>query len=66
MFYLQFQFCDRSIFSLKTTGSIRNPRPKDEIHCVAIFVDAGQIAEMPEATKKHLLDVKDMCAAKGI
>ena len=60
-----FQLNDSSLFSLKTSGVIRNPELKDEIHCVALFVNAEHIKSFPEATKTHLLDVKRMCATKG-
>jgi len=51
--------------SLKTPGFNKNPELKDEIHCVAVLVDANHVASLNDEMKKQLMDIIKLCGRKG-
>jgi len=59
------QFSEGLPLLLKTPASIRNPQLKDEIHCVAILVDATHVNSICDEMKKQLMNIIQLCGRKG-
>jgi len=51
---------------LKSSGSKRSSTPADEIHAVAVVLDATWVSELNEETRNEIANVIGICLSKGI
>jgi len=60
---LEFQFPLSRPFSPESTGCKSSPKRKDEVHAVAVLLDA---TNLPEETRHEIAHAIGMCLSKGI
>ena len=63
---LSFQFPLSRPFSPESTGCKSSPKRKDEVHAVAVLLDATAVTNLPEETRHEIAHAIGMCLSKGI